>query len=150
MKKMLVLFVIALVAFLPNTYAGEDNMKTNTFDTVMKEAQVADGAKLIIYEQFKAIRSSKEPYILLDVLGPDSYAKGHIEGARSFPLETISDKTAAAMFPKDAQIIVYCASFQCTASTMGAKKLTGLGYKNVLDYKGGLKEWQEKGNELVK
>ena len=35
------------------------------------------------------------------------------------------------------------------ASTAAAKKLSGIGYR-VLDYKGGLKEWQEKGNNLVK
>jgi rhodanese-related sulfurtransferase len=32
--------------------------------------------------------------------------------------------------------------------TQAAKKLTDLGY-NVVDYKGGLKEWQEKGNKIA-
>jgi len=49
---------------------------------------------------------------------------------------------------KNDHIIVYCGSFQCAASTQASKKLSGLGY-NVLDYKGGLKEWQDNGNKLV-
>ncbi len=95
------------------------------------------------------IRNSGEPYTLLDVLPSDSYAKGHIEGAKSFPVETINKATAASMLAKDSNVVVYCGSFQCGASTDAARKLSALGY-DVLDYKGGLKEWQEKGNLLVK
>ncbi|OGW85572.1 MAG: hypothetical protein A2987_01335 [Omnitrophica bacterium RIFCSPLOWO2_01_FULL_45_10] len=95
-----------------------------------------------------AIRKSGEKYMLLDVLSPDSYDTGHIEGAMSLPLDTMNKMTAEKLLSKDSRIIVYCGSFQCTASTQAAKKLSGLGY-NVLDYKGGLKEWREKGNKLV-
>ena len=36
----------------------------------------------------------------------------------------------------------------CHVSTHAARVLSSLGY-TVLDYKGGLEEWQEKGNTLV-
>jgi len=39
--------------------------------------------------------------------------------------------------------ITYCASFECQASTKAAEKLVSLGYSNVLDYKGGLKDYKE-------
>ena len=107
-----------------------------------------DGVKEITYYQFMGIRDSGEKYVLLDVLSMDSFAKGHIEGAASFPFETINAETAEKKLSKDDHVIVYCGSFQCAASTEAAKKLSGLGY-NVLDYKGGLKEWQEKGNKIA-
>ena len=116
---------------------------------VAKEAAVKDGVKEITYDQFMKIRNSGEKYALLDVLSAESYANGHIESAESFPVDTISKESAGARLSNDANVIVYCGSFQCGASTAAAKKLSGLGY-NVLDYKGGLKEWQEKGNKLVK
>jgi rhodanese-related sulfurtransferase len=128
---------------------GENKAEENSmFSHVAEEAVVKDGVKEITYNQFMAIRKSGEKYKLLDVLTLDSYGKGHIEGAASFPLDTIDKVAAEKGLSKDDHIIVYCGSFQCTASTEAAKKLSGLGY-NVLDYKGGLKEWQEKGNKLV-
>ena len=47
------------------------------------------------------------------------------------------------MLKIDDTIVVYCASFECQASTNAAKKLISLGFKNVLDYKGGLKDYKE-------
>lgn len=118
------------------------------FSQVASKAAMKDGVKEITYNQFMDIKNSGEKYTLLDVLSQDSYDKGHIEGAVSFPLDTINKSSAETRLTKDAHIIVYCGSFQCTASTEAAKKLSKLGY-DVLDYKGGLKEWQAKGNRLV-
>lgn len=121
----------------------------SAFSCIAKEATMNEGVKNITYDQFTAIRNSGEKYTLLDVLSSESFKDGHIEGAESFPLETINEAASEERLSKDDNIIVYCGSFQCRASTEAAKKLQSLGY-NVLDYKGGLKEWQEKGNKLVK
>ena len=124
-------------------------MNRSVYSEIAKVTPLAkSGVQEISYVQFMKIRSSSEKYILLDVLDAESYANGHIAGSLSFPVDTMTPATAAAMLGKDSNIIVYCASFQCGASTAAANKLLGMGYK-VLDYKGGLKEWQEKGNKLV-
>jgi len=133
------LFVLGIV----NSYAG------SVFDTIVSNAEVKEGVKEITYEQFTEIRNSGEKYVLLDTLSPESFTKGHIEGAESFSLTNINAESAAEKLSKDANIIVYCGSFKCRASTEAAKILSGLGY-NVLDYKGGLMEWEQKGNQLVK
>jgi rhodanese-related sulfurtransferase len=106
------------------------------------------GVRNISYAQFTALKASGEEYVLLDVLSEESYQSGHIPGALNFPVGSIDESTAADMLSKDDNIIVYCGSFLCSASTTAAQKLDELGY-TVVDYKGGLKEWQEKGNELV-
>jgi len=124
-------------------------MKNNVFHQTAMAVKEKDGVKEISYEEFMKIRKSGEKYVLLDVLSSDSYKAGHMEGAKSFPLGDINKDSASAMLPKDTHIIVYCGSFACSASTNAAKKLIELGYTDVLDYKGGLKEWQEKGNNLV-
>lgn len=124
---------------------------TTTCALVCKEATMKEGVKEITYNQFMKIRNSGESYVLLDVLGEDSYKAGHIEGAKNLPVSGITKETAAGIIPENgAPVVVYCGSFKCSASTKAAKKLTDLGYTAVLDYKGGLKEWKEKGNELVK
>jgi len=127
---------------------GKGVMKMNVFDRIAKEAKVKDGIREISYEQFQALRSSGENYVLLDVLSAESYNNGHIEGAESFYVETINARTAEKRLSGDPKVVVYCGSFRCGASSDATKKLRDLGY-DVLDYKGGLKEWEEKGNKLI-
>ena len=141
------LVVFAAVLFVYRQSYAAKNSKA-VYEKIYKAAPAKDGIKKITYEQFMQIRDSKESFILIDVLSPDSFAEGHIDGSVSFPLDTINKDTAGAKIPKGSNVIVYCGSFQCKASTASAQKLSELGYK-VLDYKGGLKEWQEKGNKLV-
>ncbi len=86
---------------------------------------------------------------LLDVLDTESYNKGHIKGSISMPLKMIG-RNAPKMLNKSDMIVTYCASFDCKASTEAAEKLIKLGYTNVYDYKGGLKDFQETGLPLEK
>ena len=123
--------------------------KETVFGKILKEVPVKEGVKMISYKKLMKLQKSGEKFVLVDVLSADSYGKGHIEGAVSLPLDTINKDSAAAAIPQGSDVVVYCAGFKCPASTEGAKKLTDLGYK-ALDYKGGLKEWQEKGNSPVK
>lgn len=80
---------------------------------------------------------------LVDVLSKEHYEEEHIKGAVSLPLEEIEDRAKDILKDKDEMVVVYCASFDCPASTKAAEKLIGLGYANVFDYKGGLKDYKE-------
>lgn len=79
--------------------------------------------------------SAKKGFNLVDVLEKEHYEKEHIKGALSLPLMDI-EKDAQKLLNKDDLVVVYCASFDCQASTKAAEKLLSMGYKNVLDYKG--------------
>ena len=141
------LVVFAAVLFVCRQSYAARNSKS-VYEKIYKAAPVKDGVKEITYEQFMQIRNSKESFVLIDVLSSDSFAEGHIDGSISFSLDMINKDTASVKIPKGSNVVVYCGSFQCKASTASAQRLSELGYK-VLDYKGGLKEWQEKGNKLV-
>lgn len=119
------------------------------FEKIYNETPVKNSVKEITYDQFMRIRNSGEKLILLDVLSRDDYGTGHISGAVSFPLAAINKTSAANKIPQGSPVVVYCLSCKCRSSTEAACKLSGYGYK-VLDYKGGLDEWQEKGNKLVR
>lgn len=96
-----------------------------------------------IDELVSLMRSNKN-FVLVDARSREDYDQKHIPGAVSIPAEDIGNY--ADKLDKDAEIITYCGSYQCPASTMAAKELTRLGFRNVRDYKGGIKEWEEKGN----
>ena len=85
--------------------------------------------------------------MLVDARTPESYQAGHIPGAISFPLATMDKETAGKILPIGARVITYCTNFSCPTSTKAARKLSEFGY-DVLDYKGGADEWEEKGNKL--
>jgi len=116
------------------------------FEKLYKEAKVEDGAKLISFEELQSLKASGSDFLLIDVLSEEHYNEHHIEGAISFPLETINKESAEKVLGSNKNIVAYCANFQCSASTMGTKQLRELGY-NVLDYKGGLKDYMEQSEE---
>ncbi len=96
----------------------------------------------ITRDELMNIVSSGIRFALVDVLPEDHFKNEHIKGALSLPVGKI-EKKAEGMLKKDDLIVTYCANFDCQASTLAAEKLMSLGYKNVLDYKGGLQDYKE-------
>lgn len=82
--------------------------------------------------------------ILVDVRDKADFELEHIPGAISIPVEELQMR-AVQYFGSADEIIVYCASFECQASTRAARILTGLGFANILDYEGGLIDWKTGG-----
>ncbi len=81
--------------------------------------------------------------LVVNVLDSEHFNDCHIAGTTSVPLEGL--KQACADWDKDKKIVVYCASYMCSASKDAAKLLTSEGFTKVCAYEGGTKEWKEKG-----
>lgn len=96
----------------------------------------------ITRDELMKMVSSGQKFKLVDVLDKEHFQKEHIKGAISLPVNEI-EKKAAKILKKSETIVVYCASFDCQASTKAAEKLLSMGYRDVLDYKGGLKDYKE-------
>jgi len=144
-KNMIMSLLVAMMVLFAATYA-----MAHCGACGIGGVEEKHGVKEITYAEFQKIRSSGEDYVLLDALSTESYNEGHIEGALSLPVNSINAESAGKLLNKTDNIVVYCGSFKCSASTNAARVLQALGYENVLDYKGGLQEWEEKGNSLVK
>jgi cytochrome c biogenesis protein CcmG/thiol:disulfide interchange protein DsbE len=98
---------------------------------------------LITKETLQKMMADGKPLVVIDVLSPQQYAAAHVKGAINVPGDQIEAR--AGELSKDARIVVYCASFDCHASTNAAKTLMKLGFTNVSDYKGGIRDWTEAG-----
>ncbi len=94
----------------------------------------------------KRIKTSYKLQVI-NVLSKDSYDDCHIKGSLNVPLKGL--KSAAKKWSKDQEIVVYCASYQCPASKEAFLILENLGFTNILAYEGGMKEWKQKGNQVV-
>ncbi len=82
-------------------------------------------------------------FVLADARPRRDYEQKHLPGAISMPVDEIGE--FAGRLDRGDEIVTYCGGFQCPASTMAAKELMKLGFKNVKDFKGGIQEWTEKG-----
>jgi rhodanese-related sulfurtransferase len=92
-------------------------------------------------------RDPREGFALVNVLGADSYEKEHIAGSINIPAEEIDE--FERRFEKDKEIVVYCASADCSASPKAAAELTERGFENVLDYEGGMSAWKDADHDVT-
>lgn len=106
-------------------------------------AMATEQIKFISMQHLKRILEGSEPFKLLDVRGREDYAKEHIKGSVSVPLDDL--ERAKQLFKLSDNIITYCDSYVCSASSSAAKMLSRMGFSNVRDYKGGLREWKMNG-----
>ncbi|HOF89030.1 MAG TPA: rhodanese-like domain-containing protein [Armatimonadota bacterium] len=93
-------------------------------------------------------RRRGEAYVLVDVLAHEHFVHRHLPGAINVPLHILRD-LAPLLFGEHDEIIVYCANTACAASATAAKILGGLGFTNVYDYAGGIKDWEEAGEAVL-
>ena len=90
--------------------------------------------------------------LFLDARRTSVYEDGHIAGARSFSVwESDVDDKVNKLFEErgDPQqqlqpIVIYCSGGACEDSHMLAQKLWGIQFNNVLVYKDGFPDWQQR------
>ena len=66
-----------------------------------------------------------------------------LQGSINVPFEEV--ETFAKDLDRDAEMVVYCANYMCTASGAAAQKLKEMGFENVWAYEGGTAEWYQMG-----
>ena len=89
-----------------------------------------------------------QPPHLAEILGPESFAKGHLPGAVNLPLANLAESAARLLPDRTADIVVYCASSTCQNSDLAERKLRSMGYEHVRVFKGGKAAWQDAGHLL--
>lgn len=85
--------------------------------------------------------------LVLDARRTDTYAAGHLPGARSLPVweDGLAAKVALLKADPLLPMIVYCAGGDCQDSHLLAQKLWLAGYRNLRIYAGGFPDWEARG-----
>lgn len=83
--------------------------------------------------------------IFLDVRDQQEVNLGRIPGAMHISRGTLEGKIEGAV-PRDAQVIVYCASG--SRGTLAADTMLQMGYQHVRSLAGGFRGWAEAGGEI--
>ncbi len=151
-KFILTLGFLLAATFNTFKWSWADCPEKECTETTSVEPPASRSITDIQFEEFQQWQKRLEKCIIFDVRPKESYDGGHIPGAQSWPLNDIAKETKASsasrIFP-DKKIIVYCASRHCGASHNAAQILSNFGYE-ILDYKGGIQEWMEKGKAVEK
>ena len=99
-------------------------------------------------DELRARMERGDELVLVDALGPISYGAAHLPGAINIPPDRV-DAVAARRIPNpDSLVVVYCAGPDCVSSVEVAERLLELGYRNVLHYAGGKRDWTDAGLPL--
>src|SRR6202011_3303321 len=93
------------------------------------------------------LKSGHPDIIVIDARSRDAYRAGHIPGARSFPHREMTADTTAQL-DRAKVYVVYCDGIGCNASTKGAYKLAGLGFR-VKELLGGIDWWRRDGHPVT-
>ena len=89
-------------------------------------------------------------FVLIDARDRTSYEKGHLPGAINLSIQDVESHANGIIgTSREERIVVYCSGYACPASARVATRLVELGYRGVVEYPGGLEEWQETGGALA-
>lgn len=100
--------------------------------------------KSITKEELKDMNEQQhEDFVLINVLPEDAFNERHIRTSINIPHERddFVEKVEEVAGGKDRKVVVYCASFDCSASSKAAEKLENAGFTQVCDYEGGTADW---------
>lgn len=93
---------------------------------------------------YKAMRDSGTPHLLLDVREPHEYREAHIEGATLIPMNDVLSRIDELRGAET--IVVQCRSGKRSAMVAMALSDENLGVK-IYNLEGGIVAWAQAGNE---
>ena len=101
-------------------------------DTWVASGQEVDTITSITPDEL-ADKMAEEKVVVIDVRRPSEFSAEHIDGAKSLPLDYISELMAE--FPKDQTMYIHCAGGY--RSMIASSILKSRGYDNLIDIAGG-------------
>ncbi|MBC7696237.1 MAG: MBL fold metallo-hydrolase [Burkholderiales bacterium] len=101
-------------------------------------------ANVITLAEFKPLLADEDLQII-DVRNATEFNAGHIDGAKHVFVGTILNNLDK--ISKDKKVVIHCQSGARAA--IAYSLLAKEGYKNVLNYSGGMNEWTNGGNPIV-
>jgi rhodanese-related sulfurtransferase len=149
--QMLVIFLASVVCGLASNLLSENPLPL--FKAMATPAPAAGAVSFTEADADFVRQLSADPgTVLIDARVPELFSQGHIPGAISLPLSRfdglISERLAQLRAAR--LVVVYCSGWSCNDSYDLARRLQDKGFKDLLLYRGGVEDWQEKGNAVAR
>lgn len=98
------------------------------------------------WDTHEALQDAHPGFVLLDVRGPEAYARGHVAGAVHLPHRKII-ASKMAQWPAETLFVTYCAGPHCNGAARAVARIAALG-RPVKIMAGGITGWIDEGFEL--
>lgn len=101
-------------------------------------------------EKLTQMRDQNKALPIINVLSQEKFSHRHIPGSENIPLseDDFVEKVEQSAGGRDQPVVVYCASEDCEASEKASEKLDQAGFREVYDYVGGMRAWQDAGQPV--
>ena len=144
MKKYLIVLVFAVSVSV--TFSCNSSSSHAQAESV--ELQEGIIAKNVSAAEFKDLIAGRADAILLDVRTPDEVAQGVIRNAANIDFYDGSFMAALDKLDKSKPVLIYCRSGRRSGVAMS--KMSELGFTEIYNLQGGIIEWTNAGEEVVK
>ncbi len=98
--------------------------------------------------QVQARIKSGQPLAVIDVRDPDEFRDGHLEDAAGISRGFLEFRIGSAVTDPSTPVVLYCQTG--LRSMLAAKAISELGYRNVINMKGGYQKWVQSGLPVVR
>ncbi len=98
------------------------------------------GLSTLSLAQFKENMKDSDKPLLIDVREKHEFDRGHIPGAKNYPLSQLKDKIKD--IPQDKKVLLYCQSGM--RSKQAGRVLSKHGHRSLMHLRGGISVWDEK------
>jgi len=105
------------------------------------------GQKAVSPTEFQSLMSQQAAVQLIDVRTSGEYAGGGLQGAQNIDFRSNDFDVLIESLDKNQPVFVYCLSGGRSASA--ARKMTGMGFTEVIDLKGGIMSWKRAGLPVI-
>ena len=99
--------------------------------------------KIVEVDELKSMMDNKEDFVLIDTRSHDEYDREHLPGALSVPSDNVG-RDMEKDYDHEARIVTYCKDTACESSVIAARKLERYGFKNVMEFRGGIAVWKNR------
>ena len=99
------------------------------------------------WDVHEGLKAPNPDFVLVDVRGPNAFAKAHVNGAINIPHREMTAKRMS-QHPKNKVFVVYCAGPHCNGANKAAVQLARLGLP-VKMMIGGVTGWIDEGFALT-
>jgi rhodanese-related sulfurtransferase len=118
-------------------YLPKKKETATTLQRTSADPKVGAARRISREEAIKLVRENKAVYV--DVRSKDSFDRGHIKGALSFPGSQLLARIGE--LPTDKLVITYCACVAEHSAAVAVANLNGAGFRNSAALIGGWDDW---------
>ena len=129
-------------------------MTTHVTETPAASAEVAQrhfedmlAFETDCWDVHESLKAAEHDFLVVDVRGPNSFAKGHVHGSINIPHGKMT-ASKMAEYPRGKVFVVYCAGPHCNGANKAAVRLARLGLP-VKMMIGGVTGWIDEGFTLT-